>query len=103
MLEGMANGWGYGIMESLDPFQRNFLVQRLADGGKLNEFAFFLGLRYYDASLDVDRAIRVYPVGHPAYPRDSKTTRLYNEIGLHRCRDIGLKETGHLEEPAVFA
>ncbi|WP_172439016.1 hypothetical protein [Porphyrobacter sp. TH134] len=70
--DGQANGVGFGMMERFKradgttPFSRRAMARKTKAMTNSN-FSFFLGLRYYDRPLDVDRWKSVYPKTHPEY------------------------------------
>lgn len=70
--DGQANGVGFGMMELVKredgttPFSRK-AIARTTKALTNSNFSFFLGLRYYDRPLDVDRWKSVYPKTHPEY------------------------------------
>lgn len=74
VLDGMANGFGYGLMENLPGLSRWAILRRTAmleyDPETRNpsgNFSFFSGLRFYDHALDVDSIPGSYPRNHPEY------------------------------------
>jgi len=72
LVDGQANGIGYGLLETAPgPFSRRQIALRTKDLDNGN-FSFFLGLRYYDRPLDVDRWVSIYPADHPEYGQDAK-------------------------------
>lgn len=103
VFEGSANGWGYGLMETDRQFTREVMARNLAVGRVPSQFAFFLGLRYYDQPLDVDRAIYSYPANHPLHGRsqnDRDNWERYLAADMDICVDsnTGLRERPRCRE-----
>lgn len=66
VLDGQANGFGFGLLENLPNLTRKDIARKTATMKNAN-FSFFLGLRFYDHSLDVDSIAQSYPRNHPEY------------------------------------
>lgn len=69
LVEGQANGIGYGLLEREPGFSRKAIALK-TKGLKNANFSFFLGLRRYDVPLDINRDTGLYPIDHPEYFRE---------------------------------
>ncbi|WP_263587886.1 hypothetical protein [Sphingopyxis sp. GC21] len=85
LVEGQANGIGYGLLEREPGFSRKAIALK-TKGLKNANFSFFLGLRRYDVPLDINRDTGLYPIDHPEYFRE-----------LLRDEDGNLHSDGYLD------
>jgi hypothetical protein len=71
--EGLANGFGFGLVEHFPGLSREGIARKTAMlQPQDNRIAAFLGLRYYDHPLPlIGEFAETYPSNHPAYPSTS--------------------------------
>ena len=81
LVDGQANGIGFGLMEREKGFGRRAMALHTKDMENSN-FSFFLGLRYYDRPLDVDRWKSIFPVNHPEYGLEGNKDRSNDHVEM---------------------